>query len=289
MEPNEPNAKIIADLGRATATPRIITEAGLTLAALPRADGSIALIHLERYAATPTDIRQHVRLATIKDHVHYVLRQQRAGRPNTVVFADRKLRKLTTIMEYHQPEQPSWMHHRVTTILERSQQLQTWLTTAGQWMTQDAFGEFLDANLSDIQKPEPATVLNFVEQLECTRKEYFRSAKNSTTGEVQFAWGKENEPEKETAKIVKEFTLGIPIWHRGEPIAIQARLQHNIKEHDGKASVQFRFKLEHIDRIEDKLWEELLAKLSEELKHSATVLEGTEPEAPATSGPDKIA
>lgn len=278
MDPTTPNiATTIAELARQASATKSL---GSDIVALPTAKGDFQLHNLEIYQPHPTDIRQIVKIATLADHVDYVIRQRAAG-SNTVLFANRKALKFTTIMAYHGAELGEWLRHRVHTALERSQQLTTWLTVAGQWMTQEAFGEFLDINLSDITTPAPATVLDFVEQLECSRKEYFRSAKNQTTGEVQYAWGKENDAAATSqAKIVKEFTLGIPIWHRGEAVQVKARLQHNIKEQDGKASVQFRFKVEHIDRIEDKLWEEKLTELKEKLKGHATVYEGEEPGEP---------
>lgn len=272
-------AEVIAELAKDATEPARLTENGIPMLAV--AEG-IALHSLERTNASPSRTQARVILTTLNDHIAYIKAQRGGdvnGDQNTVLFADRNQLRFHTILDYHERETPSWLDHSLTTTLALSKQLQTWLTKAGVWMPQEQFAEFLDENLGDIQEPTPATVLDFVECLQCTRKESFRSAMNQTTGEVQFVWEKANSTD-ERHNIVRDFTLGIPVWHRGEPFAIKARLQHRIAEKDGKAGVNFRFKLEQIDRIQDKLWDEAIAHLRTELADNATIYEGTAPSAP---------
>ena len=271
-------ATIIASLAQKAATPARFSENGIPVVAL--AEG-ITLHSLEHLNDFPARTQARVSLTTLADHIAYI-KAQCAGNEaqNTVLFADRNALRFHTLLNYHGRSEPSWLDHSVTTTLALSKQLQTWLTKAGTWMPQEQFAEFLDENLGDIQEPTPATVLDFVECLQCTRKESFRSALNQTTGEVQFVWEKANATDERTS-IVRDFTLGIPVWHRGDPFAIKARLQHRIKEADnGKAGVNFRFKLEHLDRIQDTLWDEAITKLRTELADHATIYEGTAPNAP---------
>lgn len=278
-----PEATIIASLAQKAATPARFAENGIPLVAL--AEG-IALHSLERLNDYPSRAQARVVLTTLADHIAYIKAQRYEDDDdqNTVLFADRHQLRFHTILDYHIAGTPSWLDHSLTTTLALSKQLQTWNTRAGVWMPQEQFAEFLDENLGDIQEPTPAEVLDFVECLQCTRKESFRSAMNQTTGEVQFVWEKANSTD-ERHNIVRDFTLGIPVWHRGDAFAIKARLQHRIAEKDGKAGVNFRFKLEQIDRIQDKLWDEAIAHLRTELADDATIYEGT---APSTPEPIKI-
>ena len=280
METNTPTPEneVIARLAAQAAAGHRLEVNGTPLLILPEADGRSSVRSLDALQPHPTSIRGTVTLATLKDHMDY-LRNMDGGMP-IVMFADRARLRFHSILDYHESSEASWLQHRATTVLRPSDQLATWLTKAGVWQPQEQFAEFLDENLNDIVTPTPATVLDFVECLQCTRKESFRSAMNQTTGEVQFVWEKTNATDEKTS-IVKDFTLGIPIWHRGEAISVQARLQHRIKDgENGKAAVHFRFKLEHIDRIQDKLWEEALTNLRRELVDLVTIYEGTEPEAP---------
>lgn len=276
--PTTSEASVIAKLAQQAIDPTRMVESGITFVAL--AEG-LTLHSLERTNATPSRTKASVVLTTLADHIAYIKAQRdTSGDQNTVLFADRNKLRFHTILGYHNRETPSWLDHSLSTTLDLSKQLQTWITKAGVWMPQEQFAEFLDENLGDIQEPTPATVLDFVECLQCTRKESFRSALNQTTGEVQFVWEKSNSTD-ERHIIVRDFTLGIPVWHRGEPFAIKARLQHRIKENEnGKAGVNFRFKLEQIDRIQDKLWDEAITLLRTELADHATIYEGTAPSAP---------
>ncbi len=275
--PPNTEAKDIARLAQHAIAPTAFRENDIPILAL--AEG-LTLTSLERANDHPIRTQARVVLTTLADHIAYIKAQRdKSGDQNTVLFADRNGLRFHTILDYHEREAPSWLDHTLTTTLALSKQLQTWITKAGVWMPQEQFAEFLDENLGDIQEPTPATVLDFVECLQCTRKEAFRSALNQTTGEVQFVWEKTNATDERTS-IVRDFTLGIPVWHRGDPFAIKARLQHRIKETDGKAGVNFRFKLEHLDRIQDTLWEEAITKLRTELADEATIYEGTAPTAP---------
>lgn len=271
-----PEASVIAKLAAHAVDPKRIYENDIPIFAV--SDG-VTLHSLERTNASPSRTQAHVVLTTLTDHIAYIKAQQDESSQNTVLFADRHQLRFHTILDYHQQDTPRWLDHTLTTMLALSKQLQTWLTKAGTWMPQEQFAEFLDENLGDIQEPTPTTVLDFVECLQCTRNEKFRSALNQTTGEVQFVWEKANSTEDRT-NIVRDFTLGIPVWHRGDNIAIKARLQHRIKETEGKAGVNFRFKLEHLERIQDTLWEEAITKLRTELADHATIYEGTAPSAP---------
>lgn len=276
------DAAAIARIAVLATNPTRFTEGNIPVVAL--AD-NLTLHSLERANATPSRTQARVIITTLADHIAYIKAQRDENSDqNTVLFADRHQLRFHTILGYHERETPSWLDHSLTTMLALSKQLQTWNTRAGVWMPQEQFAEFLDENLGDIQEPTPAEVLDFVECLQCTRKESFRSAMNQTTGEVQFVWEKANSTD-ERHNIVRDFTLGIPVWHRGEPFAIKARLQHRIAEKDGKAGVNFRFKLEQIDRIQDKLWDEAIAHLRTELADHATIYEGT---APSTPEPIKL-
>jgi uncharacterized protein YfdQ (DUF2303 family) len=279
MDPTpKTEAEVIATLAQHAAQPTRFTESDIPIVAVAT---GLTLHSLERANASPSRTQARVVLTTLADHIAYIKAQRdESGDQNTVLFADRNGLHFVTILDYHNRENPSWLDHKIVTSLALSKQLQTWITKAGVWMPQEQFAEFLDENLGDIQDPTPATVLDFVECLTCTRKEAFRSAMNQTTGEVQFVWERTNATDERTS-IVRDFTLGIPVWHRGDPFAINARLQHRIKENEGsKAGVNFRFKLEQIDRIQDKLWDEAIAHLRTELADHATIYEGTAPSAP---------
>lgn len=239
---------------------------------------TIKATSLEKWMAHPLRTQANTKLATQQDFVAYLKKHC----VSPAIFADRKALKFHAIMAYHN-DVPEWLDHQATLVHERSQQLSTWVAKANVYMSQEAFAEFLDENLNDIMTPTPASVLDFVECLQCTRKETFRSAIKQTTGETSFVWTKENQAQ-ESASILEDFTLGIPVWHRGEAIAIGARLYHRISEVEGKAKLTFKYRLEHLERIIDKLWDEQIAALRTELADICPVYEGNAPQPPQPIG-----
>lgn len=270
-------AATIAILAAKAAAGTIHEVDGVNVIVLPTGE----MRSLERLRDHPLREGASVELDTIAGLIDY-LRDQKHAENKPVVFADRARCSFTAFLDYHQPGAPSWLAHSAAVTLKPSKEITIWTNDAGSWKTQANMAEFLDDNLADIQTPTPADVLTFVERLEATRKETFKSAINQTTGETQFTWSKENAG-NESAKIISEFTLGIPFFHRGDRIAVKAKLQHQIREVDGKGVLSFRFKIQHAEQIKDKLWDMYLNDLRlalADLPVPATLFEGAPPAAP---------
>lgn len=267
-------AAVIATLAAAAKAGHIHEIHDVPVMVLP--DGSLRSLEVLRDMPRRPIVRAE--LATVPDLLRY-LEEQTGQEMSPAVFADRDRLRITAFVDYHQPGAGSWLDHSATVQLKLSTAYGTWMNKAGTWMTQAAMAEFLEDNLADIASPSHTDVLDFVSKLEATRRETFKSAINQTTGEVAFVWTKENAG-TESARIISEFTLGIPFWQRGEAIAVAARLQHSIKEVDGKATLSFRFKLQNPEQIKDKLWAEMLDALRLGLAEDAVLFEGVPPEIP---------
>lgn len=272
------NAAVVAYLAAQAVIPKTIEQNGVPILVLP---GNLKHHSLEQLLDNPHRTKAAVQMYNTVDLCAYIKQQVKEdSSQNPVLFADRKTHTLVAFLDYHKRDVAAWLDHKVTVKLEQSSQLQKWLAKNNQFMPQDRFAEFLDENLNDIQTPTPTEVLNFVEVLECTRKETFRSAIRQTTGEIEFKWSKENQ-NQDSAKIIEKFTLGIPLFLRGEPIAIHAKLFHRISEAEGqKAQLTFKYRLDNLDRIMDSLWDEMLTAVKTSLAEICTVYEGLPPAVP---------
>lgn len=241
------------------------------------------MVSLESLLEYPCRTKAKVSLDTIAALLDY-LRDQRTAKDHPAVFANRSTCTFTAFMDYHSDGSGRWLDHSASVALKVSKEYETWVSAAGRWKSQGEMAEFLDDNLADIHTPTPAEVLTFVEKLEATRKETFKSAINQTTGEVAYTYSKENQAGNEKLVILSEFTLGIPFFHRGDRIQVKAKLQHSIREgNDGRAVLQFRFKVQNPDQIKDKLWDEMLAALRlalAEMTPPVPLFEGAAPSAP---------
>lgn len=259
------DAAVLAHAAATAAGGKLHQEGGLPPILIAPDGKALSLEHL---LEVPTRHRRTVQLESLQSFLAYVQAHAEVSQPEQVFLCRERLR-MEAIFDGQE-----WREDRAVFDLRTSKELATWTGKAGTWMPQAAFAEFLEDNLQDIANPTHTDVLGFVEKLEATRKETFKSAINQTTGETSFTWSRENSG-TESARILSGFTLGIPFWHRGERISVTARLQHSIKEVDGRGVLSFRFKLENPEQIKDKLWDEALETVRGTLQ--GEIYEGSAP------------
>lgn len=274
MNPEQTEAQTIADLARAASEVQEVE--GVQFLLHHKDVQATSLEHLQPF---PRRFNAHPVLYTLEDLVGYVRRHSAQTEGDVigdhpVIFADRKMLTFVALLDYHTSATPSWLDHSATVRYSLSRQLVLWKSKQGVKMSQEQFAEFLDENIIDIVTPSGSEVLSFAENLEATRTETFKSAIKLTTGETKFTWNNEKTGDVST-KVIEEFALGIPLWERGQPIKIQAKLFHRITE--GKLS--FFYRLEQLENVIDVIWDDELAILRDRLGEGITVYQGTPPAA----------
>lgn len=182
---------------------------------------------------------------------------------DSAIFADVGAVKLTAVFNYHPgykkgaelvggiepdaPAAPRWSDHRAVYACPLSAEWQLWTKNNEKWMTQEAFGQFLEDNLRDLaapcadlesdkDMPAPARVLDVARNLIVHASHQFERTINPSTGEGTFLFKKDNDV-KGTTKVPKSFLLGIPVFEAGDPYRVEARLRYTVD--DGKAKFQY--------------------------------------------------
>lgn len=291
LENTKTEAGIIAALSAEAAQAEVIT--GDRQPILITREGQ-KITSLENQLATPLRIKgTNPRFYSLRDLQTYLVGQI-GTEANPVVFADRKTLAFVAFLDYHHQGAGAgditesfnrWLDHTASLQYEHSLQFRKWKEKDGFKFTQTAFAEFLEDNLADIVSPSGSEVLSFAATLEATSTEVFKSAVKLTTGETKFTFTNERTGDQDT-KIIDEFTLGIPLWERGEKVQITAKLMHRletVKDTDSK-QVRFWFKLRQLDAIIDTLWAEDIGFLRTALKDIAPVYEGIPPVKPTNLG-----
>ncbi len=157
---------------------------------------------------------------------------------DSVVFADVVNTKLTAVLDYHRAGSDSgarWGEHRSIYDCPLSDQWELWIANDGKAMTQDQFGEFIDANMTDLASPEatekdvakPADVLLMARNLTVRTKGEFSRIINPTTGEGSLISKLENDTASTT--IPRAFLLKLPVFENGTMYRVEARVRFQMQ------------------------------------------------------------
>lgn len=192
----------------------------------------------EKRAETPRRRKGTAAHEEVDSFIAHVNRFKDAG---SVVFAEPSKTRLVAILDYHHAghdSAPRWGEHRSVYSCPLSKQWQAWTSRDGRDMTQDQFGEFIDANMVDLASAradekdfaQPADVLLMARNLTIRTKGEFTRSINPTTGEGTLISKLENDAQ--STKIPRSFLLGIPVFEGGEVYRVEARVRFQMR--DGK-------------------------------------------------------
>lgn len=213
-------------------------EEGVPVAILPqgmRAEVmTSAMAALDARAPTPLRRKGTATFAELDSFIDHVNRFKSGA---SVVFADVDAVQLNAVLNYHPAgaeASPAWGDHRSVYACPLSEQWQLWRKNDGVPMGQEAFGEFIEANMRDLAPPgdadpigsdvvAPAKLLEVARNLIVRTKGEFSRFINPTTGEHSLVNKLENETS--STKIPRGFNLGIPVFVAGQAYRIEARLR----------------------------------------------------------------
>lgn len=236
---------------------------------------------LEHLLPAPVDPTIKIDLFTKEDLVAYLtaqsVRENGPGKADhPVIFANRNKLCFTAFIDFHRAGLPSWCRHSVAVTYDHSHQFKRWMANDNKKMSQEAFGNFLDENVTDILNPSGADVVTFATQLEVTRTERFKSATNLANGEVSFTFTNESSGDS-TVKFPTEMTLSLPLWINGERIAIKAKLYYRVIQ----GELNFWYKLMMIEETIDHLFNNDTVWLSSAVTGLAELYRGPAPLPPS--------
>lgn len=169
---------------------------------------------------------------------------------------------------------PEWRDHRAIYAPAWSVELYRWLQYDRKDLSQEQFALFLEDNIDDIhgeaddaaklsdqdllegklpesrkdtpgRLPTGAEMFAMARELEITKDFKVKSAIDPTSGNIRLEYiDEENGETQKRTQAFARFAIRIPIFDRGEPYIIEARLRH--RSNQGK--VAFRYELIRPDR-----------------------------------------
>ena len=157
---------------------------------------------------------------------------------------------------------PGFRDHRAVWPLDYSRQWLTWTKSDGRWMTQTEFGEFLEANLSDIEQPDGAQILEMALNFSVHRTASFVSQQVLRTGQTVLTYDEElaEGAGRDKMSLPGQIGLRLPIFQDRVAFQLGARLRYRLHERKLTLSYQLMAPLDAVDARLDDLAAQLRAQ-----------------------------
>jgi len=226
-------------------------------------DGCVSI--QEEMMAQPLRPRFNVILRSVSDLLHTIgaesaeLGEEIVGRGYASLSGGHP--RLQWIFDAWGPEGKLWGD--MSAVLEpvRSKRFRAWEGSAGTWLAQTEFADFLEDHFDDIIGDNASKLLSISRNLEATSTSKFTSSQRPEIGDATLHW----ETETSTGDIVipQEFQVGFPIFEHTDPYKLNLSLKLRVRE--GQA--RFMFKIKNIDQVILDILNDWIAQLDKAGRH----------------------
>lgn len=237
-------ADAVAAIVKAAQTPIQITERkGVVI--LP--GGNKINLEDERFESQPRRKRAAVSLVEASSFIGYVNAYKELGFTHIFGLATEEGGSFTALIDYHGQElgdtkTPRYGEHKVELKLSTTPEWRRWLSNNSKPMSQEAFAEFIEDNMTDIIKPDAGILIDVAQSLQGTKNVQFKAGKNLKNGSVQLQYTETIEAtggrRDDVLEVPDFFVLGIIPFVGAFGVELKARLRFRIGN-DGKVSFQY--------------------------------------------------
>lgn len=222
---------------------------------------------LEEHLPAPVRIRQHLTMLDAESFIAYVTRFSTAA---TAVFCNGPQgRTFSAIIDYHQPDQPSWRDHKVSYQCPTTVEWGNWKDADRKRFSQADFAEFIEDNVKDIVQPEndsrapsAADMLEISRTLEAKKNISFRQGTRLDNGQVQLTYNEQIDGRAgETGQLAipEQFYIGVKPFLGGDAFCVQARFRYRIRE----GALVMWFELVRPDKVLEEAYNAVRTKIAE--------------------------
>lgn len=222
--------------------------------------------NFEHLSGRPYSLEQKVAVTSLEAFVAYYAR---FSMPRSVIFANDVAGQLVGVIDYHDAPQantteavPDWCRHTVSHTPPRTDSFAEWCKNNQQWLSQEAFAEFVDDRVDDFFQPKGAQMLAIATRFKATKSVKFESAKNLQNGDTQLIFVEETSA-KGTIDMPAAFTTQLqPFRNSNVAYKLDAKLRYRISE-GGALSLMYR--LPKLQEMRDKAFSDLVDDLRKRL------------------------
>lgn len=206
--------------------------------------------------------RRTARTDQVYDEASFLALWNRFSGEDSIIFAEPEAGIFTAIFDYPNAGEPGWAEHRITYAVRPSLAWQAWVGMNGRKTPQISFAEFLESNVQDVLKPEPATLLEIATHLTAHRELKFESGTRLSNGQTQFRYDETLRGTTRSGEVAvpETFTLKISPFFNGELYELTARLRWRIEE---GGRLVFWYDLDRPEEFRQKAFERMAGRISE--------------------------
>lgn len=203
------------------------------LAPIARLPDGARIVDLEKFLPAPlrkrgTALFRHEKgfAAYVNDH------KDKASR----IFADVDELTMEAVLDLHVPSSDGagarWGQHRARFAPPQDPDFVRWRKFDENKMSQVDFAQFIEDMLPTIANPDGAEVLEVAQHLEAKSAVTFKSAERLTDGQRALHYEEEVQGRvgKGNIEIPDLLTLRLPVFRRGDPVEMRARLRYRIAQ-----------------------------------------------------------
>ena len=241
------NVQAIIDAARLGAEPKKLdTVGGIQHYAVPHA-AQLVTVNLETGLQAPLRSRGTVQVFDAVSFSEILKANIEAGDATIYINRDANAPAIVAVLNGNGENGPGWGDFRVEIQFRFTPQWKRWLAIDGRMMSQTAFAEFIEDNMSDVVTPPGAEMLEIAQYLSATRSVDFKSAIRLSSGQIQFQNLESIDAKVGAGQVAipETITLGIAPVFGLPPFRVEARFRYRIQ--DGK--LQLGIKLQRIEDI----------------------------------------
>lgn len=258
------NLQSVIDAAVASAAPTTLhTNDQAIIAYVPRGHnghGEVVTIDLTPYRATPARKQGTITVYDPDSFLRVLEDNKDAG--ERVIFVDESPDRpgIMAILNSPGPSGPGYGDFKLKLEFRPTVQWRKWLAIDGKMMPQSDFAEFVEENLSDVQQPEGALIMEMITQLQATRTVGFKSSVRLQSGAYTFQHDEDVQAQVGPGQIAvpEAFTLALAPFFGVQPFAIKARFRYRLADR----KLMLGLKLQRVEDVIATVVKEMVTEIA---------------------------
>jgi uncharacterized protein YfdQ (DUF2303 family) len=195
---------------------------------------ALAVRDMEALQDRPNRIRADHVFLEAADLTNYV---NDFGDADTMISCDYAAGRIQAVIDAHQAEGPAdvtlpaprWGSHKAAFKAVVDHRMAAWLGVCKRPMSQLSFMVFLEDRATDVQEPDPATIMDLIMTFDAIKTVTFRSSQRLHDGRRQFTYNEENKGNG-AVTLPEHLILFLPIYQGMEPQPVKFMLRYRIDD-----------------------------------------------------------
>lgn len=230
---------------------------------------------IDLYDAHRTTPERKTGTTTVRDSASFVTLWEKHSDSDSEIYADAEALAVTAVLNASGPgmDAARYGDHRLTLSLRTTQAWKEWTKNDGGQMQQEAFAEFLEEHLPDLQQPAGAEMLEIAQSIRGTTKAEFASGSRLQSGQRTFQYTEDTKVTagaKGTLVVPETFKIGVVPFEGAAGYNLTARLRYRIGRDSG---LTLGYKLERPGDVIAAAFQDVVTAIGEQI--STPILNGT--------------